>query len=383
MRGQEHKITGPILISVLFISLSNLSVPALADNYQISYQLVNHPDGSTFYRLNVAIPQTLRDYYEQLGHSLDSISDFAKFVTPYTVEPMSASLRQIYMDDEDFSNAVLMIVHQIPYQVTLSCKYPVETMVDNVGDCDLFSYVAASILKAGGLKVILLYYEGITESHMNVGVSLSEAPRDARDDVHYIDYNSERYYVAECTGGDWKTGWRIGEYSEDQNQNSAQVISLKNIDDPRAGQVSASYENLDTSTISLAISPTFLIQDGVITLTGDLNPPLKNATVTIYSRINGSPWKVLDSTPTSEGGHFSYIFCSENTGICEIRVSWSGDRTFAAADSSTRTVTILSTFFIALLAITIVLACLGVAVYILGKRGSANTLEPQLPQEFA
>jgi hypothetical protein len=383
MTGQRRKIAVPTLIFVLFISLSEFPVLTLADNYQISYQLVNHPDGSTHYRLNIVIPQTLWDYYEQRSHSLNSISDFAKFVTPYALEPIAVSLRQIYGDDEDFSNAVLMIVHQIPYQVTLPSKYPIETMVDNTGDCDLFSCIAASIVKAGGLQAVLFYYEGEVEAHMNIGISLPQAPQDARNDVYYVDYGGRRYYVAECTGDNWQTGWRVGEYSEDQHLDSVQVISLEDIDDPHTGQVSASYENLETSTISLAISPTFLIQDGIITLTGDLNPRFENATVTIYSKMNGSPWKVLDTTPTREEGHFSYAFSAENAGICEIRVSWSGDHTFAAADSPVRTVTILSTFFLVLLTMTVVLACLGMAALVMArKRHGLNTLEPQPPQEF-
>jgi len=49
--------------------------------------------------------------------------------------------------------------------------------VENEGDCDLFSFVAASTMMAGGLDVVLLLYE--TQSHMNVGVNLSHEPDDA------------------------------------------------------------------------------------------------------------------------------------------------------------------------------------------------------------
>ncbi len=381
MIRQGHKIAGTTLTIVLCIFLADVAAPVTGDNCQISYQLLDHPDGSMHYRLNVVITQALREYYEQRSHSLNSMNDFAKFVTPYAVEPTAASLRKICQDDEDFSNTVLMIVHQIPYQATIPCKYPIETMTDNAGDCDLFSFIAASITKAGGLNAVLLYYDGGTEAHMNIGISLPQPPHDARSDVHYVDYEGSRYYIAECTGGDWQTGWRVGEYAENQGLESVQIIPLENIYDPQAGQVSASYENLEASAISLLISPAILMQEGTITLSGDLNPPLENTTITIYTRMNGSPWKASDTTQTMEGGHFSYTFSPENPGICEVRVGWSGTQTFAATDSSIRTITVISTFFVILVSMIGILACLGIVMFIVVKRNSPNILEPQPPQE--
>ncbi len=383
MTRQGHKITGATLVIVLFILLANVALPTSAGNRQISYELLDHPGGSTHYRLNVAITQSLLEYYEQRSHSLNSMNDFGKFVTPYAVEPIATSVRKMCKDDEDFSNAALMIVHQIPYQATIPCKYPVETMMDNAGDCDLLSFVVASILEAGGLQVVLLYYDGGTEAHMNIGISLPQPPQDTRSNVHYVVYEGNRYYVAECTGGDWQAGWRVGEYPEDQGLESAQVISLENIDDPHAGQVSASYENLEASAISLAISPTILMQEGTIALSGDLNPPIENATITIYTRMSGSPWKAFDTTQTTEGGHFSYAFSPENSGICEVRVGWSGTQTFAAADSPIRTITVISAFLLILVSAIIILACLGIAMFIVVRRNSTNVLEPQPPQEPA
>lgn len=62
-------------------------------------------------------------------------------------------------------------------------KYPVEVIVENEGDCDLLSFVAASIMMAGGLDIVLLYYE--SQKHMNVGVNLTHAPEDARTAVYH------------------------------------------------------------------------------------------------------------------------------------------------------------------------------------------------------
>ena len=364
-----------LLLIVLF-TISYLLPHGFSENHSQSYQLLDKPDGSTYYRLNVTVQQSLYEYYVEKSHSLNSHSDFAKFVTPYALKPIADCLLEIYTDDEDFVNGVLMIVHQIPYNET-PAKYPVETIVENKGDCDLFSYVVASIVKARGLDVVLLYYE--SQAHMNIGVSLSHVPHDAREQTYYVTYNNIRYYVAEVTGGDLQNGWRVGECPDKLKNAPAQVITLENCEQSTYGQVSASYKTLAYSTISLIISPTYFIQGGTITLSGQLSPPLQNRTITIYIKINNSPWIVLD-TITTNHGYFTYAWNTEATGICYIRSSWSGNNDYAGADSTIQTVTVLSTFFILLLVITAILVCVGIIVFIMSRQAQPSIPEPQPPE---
>jgi hypothetical protein len=365
------------LLVIVLITISYLLPNGFSENYSQSYQLLDKPDGSTYYRLNVTVQQSLYEYYTEKSHSLNSNSELAKFVTPYALKPIADCLFEIYTDDEDFVNGVLMIVHQIPYEET-PAKYPVETVVENKGDCDLFSYVAASIVKAHGLDVMLLYYE--SQAHMNIGVSLSHVPHDARGQAYYVTHNDVRYYVAEVTGGDWQNGWRVGECPEDLKNAPAEVITLENCEQTTYGQVSASYKTLASSTISLIISPTYLIQGGTVTISGQLSPPLQNRTVTIYIKINNSPWKVLDTITTNQGGHFTYAWNTEDAGICYIRSSWSGNNDYAGADSTIQTVTIISTFFVLLLVITAILVCIGIIVFIISRQAQPSIQEPQPPE---
>jgi len=366
-----------ILLVTILLVISYLLQNGFSENHSQSYQLLDRPDGSTYYRLNVTVQQSLYEYYNEKSHSLGSDSDFARFVTPYALKPIADCLLEIYADDEDFVNGVLMIVHQTPYEET-PAKYPVETIVENEGDCDLFSYVAASIVKANGLDVVLLYYE--SQAHMNIGVSLSHVPHDARGQAYYVTYNNIRYYVAEVTGGDWQNGWRVGECPDELENAPAQVITLENCEQTTYGQVSASYKALASSTISLIISPTYLIQGGTITLSGQLSPPLQNRTVTIYVKINNSPWIVLDTITTSQSGYFTYAWNTEAAGICYIRSSWSGNTDYAGADSATQTVTILSIFFVLLLVITAILVFIGIIVFIMSRQAQPSIQEPQPPE---
>jgi hypothetical protein len=365
-----------LLLVIVFLIIFYLLPHGFSENYSQSYQLLDKPDGSTYYGLNVTVQQSLYEYYTEKSHSLDSNSNFAKFVTPYALKPIADCLLEIYTDDEDFVNGVLMIVHQIPYNET-PVKYPVETIVENKGDCDLFSYVAASIVKAHGLDVVLLYYG--SQAHMNIGVSLSHVPHDVREQAYYVTYNNIRYYVAEVTGGDWQNGWRVGECPDKLKNAPAQVITLENCEQTTYGQVSASYKTLAYSTISLIISPTYFIQGGTVTLSGQLSPPLQNRTVTIYIKINNSPWIVLD-TITTNHGYFTYAWNTEAAGICYIRSSWSGNDDYAGADSPIQTVTVLSTFFVLLLVITAILVCIGITVFIMSKQAQPSIPEPQPPE---
>lgn len=343
-----------------------------------TYQILSHPDSSTRYLLTVTVQQSLYDFYNSQSHKLNSLDDFPKFVTPYPVTPIAERLWDIYADDEDFANGVLMIVHQIPYGES-GAKYPVETIVENVGDCDVLSYLAASILMAGGLDVILLYYE--SQSHMNIGVSLSHLPRDTRGTIHYVTLDGKRYYIAECTGGYAFDGWRVGECPSElvPALETAEPITLENCDQTMPGQVLASYKPLASSTLSLSDLLPLAIEGSAITISGKLSPSLSNRQVTIYLKVDGLQWRVLGTATTNANGEFSYIWTANITGICFIRASWFGDADYGGADSPTITLTVLSPFFIILLTLTITLTAVGCAIFLLSRRTAPAVQESTPP----
>jgi hypothetical protein len=326
-----------VIVALLVIVCFMPSQCSAAD-YVYSYWLLDHPDGSTRYRLTVSATSSLYEYYSSQSHSL-RLFEFAKFVTPNAVEPIADSLWSIYDDEEDFANGALMILHQIPY-VESDPQYPVETIVQNQGDCDTFSYVAASILIAGGLDVVLLYYESM--SHMNVGVHLAQPPQDARSSVYYYSVNGRRYYVAECTGNNWQEGWRVGESPEEFEGVLAQTITLEDCEQLSPGQVTASYSTPASSTLSLALSKTFLVQSGTLTISGTITPIRAHSNVTIYVRWLGSSWSVLHNALTDANGRYSYVWAPNSSGLYYVRTSWSGDAEYTGADSTVATLTVIA-----------------------------------------
>jgi hypothetical protein len=351
-----------LVFFIVFLALSCWFPSASSANYTFVYELLDHPGGSIRYQLSVAVSESLLEYYAEESHTLISDNEFAKFVTPNALKPIADCLREIYPGDEDFANGVLMIVHQIPYEETRFQKYPVETLVANKGDCDLFSFIAASIMKAGGLNVVLFYYE--SEEHMNVGVSLSQEPNSPRGGIDYELYNGTKYYMAECTGGNLQDGWRVGECPDDLKDVSLQVITLENCEQSAPGQVSASLNGLAISTISLDISSGYLTQGGAIKLSGQLSPPLQNKTITLYIKPNGLPWSELTEVPTNGSGWFMYVWVTDFFGTCCLRASWPGGEGYGSADSAARTVTVLPWSLIVVLAMLVILACVGTAVFL-------------------
>jgi len=322
------KFVVPIILLTVFFSVSC----CFAVNYDYTYELLDHPDGSTTYRLTVSVTSSLYDYYRSKDHSLH-LYDFAKFVTPSPLKPIADNLWMIYSDDEDFANGILMIVHQIPYVESGPQKYPIETIVENEGDCDLFSFVAASIMMAGGLDVVLLLYEA--QSHMNVGVHLSQEPEDARFPVHYYSYEGKLYYVAECTGDDWRNGWRVGECPDMLKGASARIITLEDCEQSSPGQVSSSYGVLAFSSLFLSVSSRFMIAGRTVTISGSLTPALPGKNVTIYVCSGVSSWSVLVKVVTDSDGRYSFTWSPSSAGTYSIRAGWSGDTDYAGADSNT------------------------------------------------
>ena len=321
-----------ILITSLFISiLLILSNSCLAATHDYSYELVDRPGGSTTYRLRVTVTETLYEYYSSQDHNLYNY-DFSKFVTPDALKPIADDLWTIYSNEENFANGVLMIIHQITYIESDPQKYPIETMVENEGDCDLFSIVAASIMKAGGLDVVLLLLE--QQDHMLVGVHLPESPKDARSQVYFYSHEGKKYYVAETTGGEWETGWRVGECPEILQSATAKIIPIINHEQSAPGQVSSSYTMPDSSSIYMSLSTNFIVSQDILEINGALSPSMAGETITLYVSSLGSPMTMLATAVTDSNGQYGLTWNSPPGGIYSVRANWSGDDDYSGADSN-------------------------------------------------
>jgi hypothetical protein len=310
------------------------------------------------YELNMTIPEALYQYYLGNSHALFSNGDLAKFITPYTLKPIADRLWQIYNNTEDFANGVLMLVHQITFEESVPGKYPVETLVAGKGDCDLFAFIAASILEAGGINVVLLYYR--SKLHMEIGVELASAPTDARTEVYQVKYQNVSYYIAECTGGKWREGWRVGECPTEYRNVSSQVITLENLEQTSIGQVSANLRALDPSTLALQISPAIMLENNEATISGQILPETASENVTLQAKINSSTWTTIGTVETQSDGRFVYHWMPGTGGVIAVQASWLGNRQYNGAKSPETNLTVLPIFVVAVI-VAVLLAVVIVA----------------------
>jgi hypothetical protein len=334
---------------------------------------LDNPDGSRTYTLTVSVTDALYQYYVSKDHNLYNY-DFSKFVTPYSLQPIADDLWDIYSTEEEFANGVLMILHQIPYVESTPQQYPVETLVENEGDCDLFSITAASIMDAGGLDVVLLLLE--EHEHMIVGVHLPTPPEYARSSLYYYTHEGRRYYVAETTGGQWRTGWRVGECSESLQSATAKIIDVRNEEQTAPGQVSSSYHSPEPTTISMALSTNFVMSHSNVEITGSIAPSLSGKNVTLYVSSMGSNVNALTTVETDGGGQYSHIWQNPSWGVYEVRANWAGDEDYNGADSSIYRLVVMPTEFL-LMGIAVIV-CIVILVVLM----RATRKKPEEPQEM-
>ncbi len=361
-----------ILIALLGLSIYLTAVPiGLAKDFTSSYKLPNYSDGTLPYLLTVNVSSSLNEYYQDQNHRAGFDSDFEKFVTPHAVKPIADALRKLYSNDEDFANSVLMIVHQISYEETVQEFYPVETLARKSGDCDMFSLLASSIMKAGGLDVVLLHY--VSEEHMNVGVQLSHKPQHARQNIFSVTTSNVTYYIAECTSTNWQDGWRLGECPPDLQKASPKAITLEAVEQSSPEQVSVSVAKLDQSTVQLSIDPVINVEKGLITFHGKLSPNLPNENVTLYTSLDGSNWIEFSTITTQLNGEFSYDWKSVGVGFVNFRAAWFGNDKFAAATSGNK-FTVIMPFYLAVSLIAAVVAVIVCMSVVAAKRISRRKI---------
>jgi hypothetical protein len=331
-----------ILITLILImpkdSFSSNNNQTYIFHTKIGNNIISH-------KLYISIPSSLYDYYQRQNHYSFNMDEFSKFVTPKVFMSIAENIRNVTRNlpysDEAFANAVLEIVHQIPYKKT-NIKFPTETIVDNSGDCDTLSLLAASIMKAGELDVVLLFYENSPVHHMNVGVHLSDIKADNSAEMKYIyhEYDDKKYYTAETTGENWK----VGEQPQIYINTEPKIIPIKNYEKTSFVEISSNLENpLIPSSISLSLIPESLKveEEGTnITISGSISPRYPKQQVTINIKYESSPKEILKTVTTDELGDYSVTCNFKTMGLYSIQTSWNGAQNFAGSTSEELTVKI-------------------------------------------
>jgi hypothetical protein len=179
------------------------------------------------YDMSLSIPESQYNYYQGLTRAYQD--DYSIYVThPYDDEFINTIIRKFnfialedHMTEEDKINLVISFVQSLPYTVDSVTtafdeypRYPLETLIDNGGDCEDTSILTASLLHSMNYEVILI----APPEHMAVGVNIES-------NGYSWTYEEAKYYFLETTG----EGWKIGELPDDYKSASAYLYPLNPI----------------------------------------------------------------------------------------------------------------------------------------------------------
>jgi hypothetical protein len=216
-------------------AIPNISVLSAKDNPQ-STELIEREYkwdyAGSEWTWNMQIPQALYDYYKGLPrsptgnysiyvtHPLDD-SIFDKLV----VSIKNNAQKEGFTEFQTLSFAIAF-VQNLPYTSDLVTtgydnypRYPIETLVDNGGDCEDTAILAASLIRSLGYGTVLIVFPGTVESpgHCAVGVKGGEGLYGT-----YWELKGDKYYYIETTA----TGWKIGQIPDKYKEASAKLYPM-------------------------------------------------------------------------------------------------------------------------------------------------------------
>ncbi len=207
--SDTKEIPGSISQSITDDSSSRLTKTTTITQIQYYTRSYHWTYGRHSPTYTIQIPKPLYEYYQQQPH--DRI--YAKYAIS---ERDRKVLDRVILDFKENTDSkteaaynVVAFVQSLPYfKDDISTgydeypRYPIETLVDNGGDCEDTAILTAALLKEMNYDVILISPPG----HMAVGITCSNCKGTS------YTYNDKKYYYLETTGNNWKVGQMPAKY---------------------------------------------------------------------------------------------------------------------------------------------------------------------------
>lgn len=174
----------------------------------------------------VPIPQLLYEYYKDLPRP--PTQDYSVYVThplddmyiELLVEKIQKAAQQEEYSEYETVEFAVSFIQSLPYtadDVTTQYdeypRYPIETLVDNGGDCEDTSILLASILNSMGYGVVLIQLP----DHCAIGIKGDENIYGT-----YWEYEGDKYFYLETTN----TGWRVGQLPDVYENTAASIFPM-------------------------------------------------------------------------------------------------------------------------------------------------------------
>jgi len=182
--------------------------------------------------VELQIPEALYAYYRDLHRP--PTENYSLYITHPSddeyIKSLTDEIEQIAQQERFGSlkkvEFVIAFVQHLPYTVDSVTtpydeypRYPVETLVDNGGDCEDISILLASLLNSMSYEVVLVIFPETshTEGHVGVGILGSEGISGA-----YFEVDGNKYFYIETTD----TGWSIGEVPDEYKGITAGIYTM-------------------------------------------------------------------------------------------------------------------------------------------------------------
>lgn len=207
-----------------------VEIPELIEEGQQSTELITQNYAWAYgvgqWTWELRIPKSLYDYYQ--GIPRPPTLNYSVYIThpldDNFIELLVSKLEKV-AQEEGFSDSqtvefVISFVQSLPYTADSVTKpydeyprYPIETLVDNGGDCEDTSILTASLLYQLGYGVVLIIFP----EHCAVGVLGGEGIYGT-----YFKHNGGKYFYLETTD----TGWGIGMIPEEYEDATAYIFDM-------------------------------------------------------------------------------------------------------------------------------------------------------------
>ncbi len=177
---------------------------------------------------NLSIPQDLYNVYKSVPDSTrtrDGPAGYDMMITTQDAyiqnlaERLNETTAQLGYNSFEQANFVLAFVQSINYNSDLNTtgfeeypRFPIETLVDQTGDCDCKAILYATLILSLGDGAVFIN----PTDHLAVGV--------LGDGLHgtYWSYNNQTYYYAETTG----VGFTIGQLPDEFQGKTAYIYGI-------------------------------------------------------------------------------------------------------------------------------------------------------------
>lgn len=237
------------------VKITSSTQPPITSNQNTKPEIINKEyewkfDGKEW-TWKIGCDSKFYQYFKNLKR-VKNVDDYSVYVTnPYDDSYISQLIDRLketkekynYSDRKmvDFAVSFVQSLVYVPDDISTGYdeypKYPLETLIENGGDCEDTAILMVSILKKMGYEVVLVHYPG---QHTAVGVKGS-----ADIPGSYFEYNGTRYYYLETTG----EGWEIGQMPDRYKNSKAKLLFL----DPKP-IITFSWETYDAPNTKIRVT---------------------------------------------------------------------------------------------------------------------------------